>query len=134
MSKLEILNLTPHKITLVSADGDETTIEPSGTVARVSMKPGKKIECLMPDSNLSTLGKIPCDVYDPPTYGEVENLPSFKQGRICIVSMFCAQSMNPGIVAIRGDIYYPGTGPADEPIRDEDGRIIAVTRLIKAKG
>jgi hypothetical protein len=32
----------------------------------------------------------------------------------------------------RGDVVSPGTGPADGAVRDADGRIVAVTRLVRA--
>jgi hypothetical protein len=66
-------------------------------------------------------------LYAAPTWGEIEGLPSASDDTIYIVSMLVAQRC-----AGRRDVFCPGTGPNDGCIRDEKGRIQAVTRLIRA--
>jgi hypothetical protein len=113
-----IVNLTPHPITLRLADGDHTL--PSAGVARTASTPG-------------TLGErdfgfaSPVVVAEATTYGEVEGLPAPAPGVVYIVSAIVLSRCQG-----RNDVYGPGTGPADGAIRDESGRIVAVTRLIAA--
>jgi hypothetical protein len=110
---IKIVNLTPHAIVLRGSAGD-TTVPPSGTIARVSSTPGV----------LTERTGIPVPVAGPTTFGDVTGLPAPEDGTIYIVSGLVA-----GRVA-RSDVFAPGTGPADNPVRDEKGNIVAVTRLI----
>ncbi len=105
-----IVNLTPHSITLVDA-GVETTL-PSAGVARVASKP------------VQALGGV---FFSSTTFGDVEGLPAPEQGKVFVVSALVA-----GRCVGRADVFSPGTGPADGAIRDEKGQIKAVTRLIQA--
>lgn len=111
-----IVNLTPHELNLVSPDGETTTIQPSGQIARITSTPGQEL----------ALG-LSCRTFTSPTWGEVENLPEPQDGTIFIVSGIVA-----GRISGRPDVWSPGTGPRDEAIRDEKGRIIGVTRLIQS--
>jgi hypothetical protein len=111
-----IVNLTPHPITLRSPQGEDVVVPPSGTIARVSATPGA-----LKDEGL------PVPVAGPTIYGEVVGLPPPLEGCYYIVS-------NLVLAALRGsrpDVLAPGTGPGDNPIRDEGGRVIAVTRLVR---
>jgi hypothetical protein len=110
-----IKNLTPHPIVLRSGDTD-TTIAPSGTVARVSSTPGTVV---------GEVGGVP--IYSAPTWGEVLDLPATEAGVVLIVSAIVAARCSG-----RHDVVSPGTGPNDGAIRDDAGRIVAVTRLIAA--
>ncbi len=115
---MKLVNLTPHPITLRREDGTDVTIPPSGTVARCQATPGR----------LVTADGVPVPVAEPTTLGDVENLPEPQDGVVYITSMLVAQkaaSMG------RTDVLSPGTGPADNPVRDEQGRIVAVTRLVR---
>ena len=113
----QLVNLTPHAIVLRGADGD-TTVPPSGAVARVGSCPGQA----------RAVPGCPVLIQDPPAWGEVEGLPKPLSGTMYIVS---------GMVGARcperRDVVSPGTGPADGAIRDDAGRIVAVTRLVAAK-
>lgn len=113
-----LINLTQHDIVLRAADGNDTTIKPSGSVARVASTPG---------AITGHYAGVP--VYDAPTWGAVEGLPDPVGGIGYIVS---------GLVASRCpdriDVYSPGTGPNDGAIRNTAGQPIAVTRLISAAG
>lgn len=87
---------------------------PSGTVARVSTK---EVE----------IGTVVIEGVEVPVvaveYGTPEGLPP--EGTECIVSVLVRTAV-PG----RRGVYSPDTGPT--AVRDEAGRIVAVTRLIAA--
>ena len=106
-----LVNLTPHTIVLHVA-GEERIVPPTSPPARVASVPG------------AHLGDM---IYAAPTWGDVEGLPLPEAGVVYIVSMLVA-----GRCAGRTDVVSPGTGPSDAAVRDENGRIIAVTRLIQA--
>lgn len=114
---MKLINLTPHPIVIRAADSD-TTLAPSGTVARVSSIPGAVHE----------LPSFPCPVANPPVVGEVTGIPDAQDGVAYIVSGMVLSATD------RADVFGPGTGPADGAIRNEAGHIIAVTRLIAARG
>lgn len=114
-----IKNLTPHPLSLQLPDGSRTTIEPEPTPARVSSTPGPQ---LMGDYEA---WGIPC--HRAPSWGQVEGLPEPTTGVLLVVSSLVAARC-PG----RKDVFSPGTGPADNCVRDDSGRIVAVTRLIRA--
>jgi hypothetical protein len=96
---MNIINLTPHALNLVSPDGTNTTVPPSGTVARVTATPGA----------LETIPGIPVPIARPDTF--------------YIVSAMVGARVS------RSDVFTPGTGPSDNPIRNEKGQIVGVTRL-----
>ena len=108
-----LINLTPNPIT-IHGTSDVITVPPSGKVARVSSTPGVVRHIL------------PCGapVYTAPTFGVVEGLPDPTPGILYIVSAVVLSRC-----VGRDDVVGPGTGPADGAIRDEAGRITAVTRL-----
>ena len=119
---MKIVNLTPHPVTLVSASGVETVIAPEPNPVRVASTPGV---CL--DEEAAALG--PVALYSASTWGEVEGLPEPQPGTIYVVSGVVADRC-PG----REDVFHPATGPADGALRDESGRVRAVTRLKQAPG
>jgi hypothetical protein len=106
MSKF--VNLTPHEITF-----GINAIPASGQVARVASKPGEE------------LGN---GLWTAPQWGEVEGLPAPEPETIYIVSALVAGRVG----NTRDDVYSPGTGPADNAVRDPHGRIVGVTRLIRS--
>lgn len=111
---MNLINLTPHPIVLIQADGTQVTIPKSGQVARVSATPGQAV---------GSLGGVP--LFSATSYGPVEGLPPPKADTVYIVS---------GLVLSRcigrSDVVGPGTGPQDGAVRNEKGEIIGVTRLI----
>ncbi len=115
---VEFLNLTPHPICLRTADGGDLTIPPSGQIARVAQHPSETLY----------LAGFPVPVVTPPRFGAVEGLPEPEGGVAYLVSGLVL-SHTP---SDRGDVFAPATGPKDGAIRDADGRIIAVTRLVSA--
>jgi hypothetical protein len=115
--KIKIINLTPHAIVICYKNGEKTEIQSTGLV-RVTTFPGLPVGAIYKDMD----GLL----YASPTYGEVEGLPPRSRGTIYIVSTMVAQHC-----IGRPDVFSPGTGPNDNPIR-ENGKIVAVTRLIRA--
>ena len=119
-----LVNLTPHAIVLRDADGADHVVPPSGTVARVTAHPGA----------LSDIG-LPVPVASRTMYGAVEGLPVDRVGAwdcrpevLYIVSALVGAAVSH---QKRDDVVCPGTGPNDGAIRDEAGRIVAVTRLVR---
>lgn len=113
---MNLVNLTPHAIVLQAADGTETTVPASGTVARVQATAGT---AWMVDG-------MPIPVYGPTTYGAVEGIPPPVDGTAYIVSGMVLAATQ------RVDVFAPGTGPQDGAVRNERGQVRAVTRLIAA--
>ena len=112
-----LINCTPHAITLRAADGTDTVIPPSGTVARVSSTPGA----------LETVAGVPVPVAGCQTFGGVEGLPEPTPGTMVIVSALVLSALR----GSRPDVIGPGTGPNDAAVRNEKGHIVAVTRLVR---
>lgn len=113
MSKL--INLTPHAIMMVNGEGETIlTIEPSGTVARVTQ-------------STEQLAMVTIDGVDIPvtqnTYGELVNLPEEKAGVSLIVSAMVASA---GEKLGRKDLFIP-----NETVRNEKGQIIGCKSLGK---
>ena len=113
-----LVNLTPHHLVLRPEVGMDVVLPPSGTVARVSSTPGA----------LSTVPDIPVPVAGATTYGAVEGLPDAVEGTIYIVSALVLGALKG---TGRFDVLAPGTGPNDNPVRNEKGQIAAVTRLVR---
>lgn len=112
-----MLNLTPHPIALRLADGTTTTIPASGTIARVAMQ--ETVTAL-------TVAGVPVITRQP---GEITGLPpadDIATAGGAIVSAMVLSAIPAGTACI----YAPDTGHT--AIRDEAGRIIAVTRLVSA--
>lgn len=104
---MEIKNLTPHAITFVGEDNSPImVIEPSGQLARVSCK-------------TEVTGSIMGIPTTETVYGDVEGLPTPKNGTIYIVSSLVAQRCKD-----RNDVFIP-----NESIRDDKGRIIGCRSL-----
>lgn len=113
---MTLVNLTPHDIVLAHASGERTTLPPSGTVARVAVEyvpvPGwHRGNCALPVVR--------------PHYGEVAGLPPPGEDTVYIVSGLVLSRC-----AGRTDVVGPDTGPT--AVRDDGGRIVAVTRLVAA--
>jgi hypothetical protein len=110
---MNIINLTPHPIVLRAPDGTDTVVPPSAAVARVQATPGA----------LETLPGLPVPIARPDTFGAVEGLPDPAPDTVFIVSAMVGGRIG------RPDVFTPGTGPADSPVRNDKGQIVAVTRL-----
>ena len=106
-----MINLTLHAITLRLPDGQDVTLQPSGTVARVSML----------EEIVGTVAGLPLIRRRP---GPVIGLPDGDGP--CIVSSMVLAALPAGTPGV----YAPDTGPT--AIRDERGLVVAVTRLVGA--
>jgi hypothetical protein len=105
-----IINLTPHDIVLRTANGD-VTIPASGTIARVATVDTDTGDTV---SGLPVIRR---------SFGDVTGLPA--DDTPVIVSAMVLAAV-PG----RRNTFAPDTGPT--AIRDDAGRIVAVTRLVAA--
>ncbi|RMG02005.1 MAG: hypothetical protein D6735_10970 [Acidobacteria bacterium] len=111
---MNIINLTPHKITVIIEDerGNPIVQEyyPSGIVARVNSTQAE----LMRVNGIPVVKTV---------FGDVENLPDRADDTIYIVSSIVAQA----VAGKRDDVVAPDTGPT--ALRDEAGKIVGVTRF-----
>lgn len=116
-----IVNLTPHPLHLRNAQGVTTIIPPAThlPVPRVDNQPGNKVA-----DEFSPFGGI-CDEFTGDTPGQVIDLPDSQHGVVYIVSGMVGDCLDR---QSRPDIFVPGTGPKDNPVR-EKGQIVAVTRV-----
>lgn len=107
----KLVNLTPHAITLMDDDTNNICIiEPSGDIARVSVRTERTETLAFNDMALATSKSV---------YGEVEGLPDETDGVAYVVSSLVAQR-----VPERNDVFIP-----NESVRDEKGRIIGCKSL-----
>lgn len=103
-----------------------TLSPPSGAICRVSATDSSLIEsAICPDFQFR---QVP--IFSAPNFTCIENLPVPEEGKIFIVSGFVAAAMRAAGMD-RPDVVVPGTGPKDNCIR-ENGRIVAVTRFVRA--
>ena len=103
---MNIINLTPHAINIINGD-TATKIDPSGTVARVS------VQVVATDNPMLYTQQ----------YGDVQDLPAPQDNTIYIVSALVLAR-----VPNRTDIYAPLTAQA---IRNDTGQIIGVPGLVR---
>ena len=104
---MNFVNLTPHALNIVQADGSVYTLPPSGQVARVATT--RTVVNLVDD----------IEIYET-QFGEVEGLPERNGQNLFIVSALVAQRAN------RADVYSPG-----ELVRDGDGKVIGCRGLTR---
>lgn len=106
--KTEILNLTPHPLTLVGEDGT-LTVPASGQVARLAVT---RTACAPVTFDGVTLP------VSRPTMGDIVGLPAPAPGVILVVSALVAEA------AGRADVMSPG-----ELLRDTTGAVIGARGL-----
>lgn len=102
----KLINLTPHVLNLIAADGSIVDIQPSGNQARVS-------------STSDVVATINGINVTQSTWGDVTGLPDAQDGVILIVSRMVKDR-----VPDRSDVLVPGA-----PVRDADGKIIGANGL-----
>jgi len=109
----KIVNLTPHPIRVKIDDETEVVFPPSGTIPRVETieTPSEEID------GIPTVTR---------KLGQVVGLPDPQKGVFFLVSSLVFEASD------RSDLLCPDTGKTC--IRDGNGNIIAVTRLIKKGG
>lgn len=109
------VNLCPHEITLRDVNGDDVTVAPSGTVARVSTT----------TTTTRTLGGLPVRVK---VLGDVVGLPDPDGVHVFIVSGVVRSALQEK-GSTRDDVVAPATGPDDGAVRMRSGHVVAVTQL-----
>jgi hypothetical protein len=109
------VNLTPHDITLRDPNGDDVTVAPSGTVARVSTS----------TTTTRVLAGLPVRVK---VLGAVVGLPDPDGVSVFIVSGAVRGALQEK-GSSRADVVAPATGPHDGAIRNDAGHVVAVTQL-----
>ena len=105
MSKINIVNLTPHTISLYNNDQVEV-LKSYGTA-----------RCVEERKNLDFINEIPVVKL---SYGEVYGLPEEKENTIYIVSYIVLRALNNS----RNDVFT-----VTDTVRDNDGRIIGFRAL-----
>lgn len=111
---MPLINCTPHAIVLQTAEGERIHLPASGTLARIATIP----------SAATVQPGVLVPVKSATLFGPVEGLPPPAPGVWYIVSGLVASRC-----AHRTDVLSPGTGPNDNPIR-ENGQVVAVTCLL----
>jgi len=106
---VEIVNLTPHPLTIERTDGTVAAIPATGAVARLAVtreaRPAVK----------TAVGEF---AVSAPKLGAIEGLPEPQSGKIYVVSAIVADA------AKRADVFSPG-----ELLRDAEGKIIGARGL-----
>lgn len=105
---VNLVNLTPHALTILPRAGEAVSLPPSGQVARVTTA----------RAVVETIGGI--DVFAT-TFGEVTDLPAPQVGVVFIVSAIVAGHPS---VRGRGDVVSPG-----ELVRGADGQPVGCRGL-----
>lgn len=105
---MNFINLTPHAITIFDND-NKTTINPSGIIARVSVK----------NTLVKTIYNVPRINLYKETTGEVINLPETKEDTGYIVSLAIRKA-----VPNRNDLFSP-----TELVRDNNGNVLGCNGL-----
>jgi hypothetical protein len=104
---MKLINLTPHTLTIVGADGSTVrNIPPSGTIAR----------CAVTRRQVGAVDGIPINRTD---FGAVDGLPDPQPDTHFIVSALVAQA-----VPSRRDVLI-----TDDAVRDDAGRIVGCRAL-----
>lgn len=113
---VEIVNLTPHDITLFVGDAS-ISIPPSGQIARVSEIPSQEEpRAILFQGNLVQIRTT--------TWGPVVGLPAPQSGTLYVVSGIvkdAVKSVNP----LRTDVVSPDTGLG--VVRTSEGKIAGTT-------
>ena len=98
---VNLVNLTPHAVNFITADGVQVNVAPEGIIARLEQH----------DVLSRWIGRIP--VYKT-EYGQVQNLPDPQPDTIYIVSGMVLNKVNG-----RDDVLSPGS-----LIRNDEGQVI----------
>lgn len=113
-TKVTLVNLTPHAVSLIVGDGGSVTIPPSGIVCRAAST-SKDIAAIETGVGLIPVRRI--------EYGRPEGLPAPAPNTVYIVSALAAQ-------AIRA--YHPERDDVvvvADAVRDEAGRVVGAKAL-----
>lgn len=126
------VNLNPHPLRL-RRDAANTVAEPLADDVVVLPRLGADGKPAPARVSTTAGGPLPpfdgVAVFDRTTYGAVEGLPDPAPDTIYLVSALVGGRPE---VASRDDVFIPGTGPRDGTVRDTNGQVYAVTRLVRA--
>jgi hypothetical protein len=106
---VEVVNLTPHPLTIERTDGTIAAIAATGQVARLAVT--REVRPVVK----TTAGEF---AVFAPQLGEIEGLPDPQAGKIYVVSALVADA------AKRPDVFSPG-----ELVRDGEGKIVGARGL-----
>ena len=111
---MQLVNLTPHKITIINADGGVThEIAPSGVIARAA-------STVVDDGTVDGVPIVRT------TFGQVEGLPEPSSETMYIVSSLTVSAARRS-GRTTDDLLIPG-----RMVRDEDGVILGCQALSRA--
>lgn len=111
---MELINLTPHPLTLLGPDGTVLLNQaPDGPMARCTEDRREVGTVALPGGAAVPLRTV--------GFGTVTGLPAPRDGVLYVVSRATAEA------AGRDDVVYP-----EEQVRDGDGRIIGCRALARA--
>lgn len=114
ISMKNVINLTPHDVVIVDADGAEIKRYPTaGPMVRVNTLD-------VPLESVDGVSVVRTE------YTDVTGLPDTQPNTVILVSVLVAQALK----GSRADVYTPDTGPKSV-VRDDQGRIIGVQRLMQ---
>ena len=106
---INLINCTPHSITVTDMNGLETTFQPSGMVARVEM-------------NTQTVGNVDGFELTKNVVGSVTGIPNeIEENTFYIVSAMVLANSN------RTDLVAPDTNRA---VRNDRGHIVSVPGFV----
>jgi hypothetical protein len=113
-------NMTPHAIVIETQTG-AVIIPPTGSVVRIEMEESEEGFVVVGDLKVPFITRTPGRVIGLPTDGEE-----------CVVSTMVLDALraNPPEGLALETVFAPDTGKT--AIRDDGGRIVAVTRLVGA--
>jgi len=123
----QVVNTTPHALTIIGDDGISRSIAPSGKVIRVATKSG---------GQSATLGdvEIPlfdADITDGVTLVDGDTTTDFNEIPQNENTLYIVSGMVGAKLKHRHDIFVPMTSPSDKPIRNDKGHIVAVRGIKK---
>ena len=104
---MNLVNLTPHAVTIVLPSGDTVTLPPSGTVARCS-------------TSSEVVGEVNGIPVSRVSYGEVVGLPEMTP-----YTRFVVSGLVRSAVPHRGDVFSPG-----DLVRDAGGNVVGCRGLV----
>lgn len=120
---MQLINLTSNRICLADDSGQITlTLEPSGEIAQIEHRRPQQIYDL-------TSVPVPVCAHRAPSDGWLVGLPPAQEGVAYLVPVECLEAAGR---LRRYDVFAPDTGPGSGCLRDGDGQILAVRRLIAA--
>lgn len=117
---MQLVNMTPDPIPYIDTNGQRHVLEPSGQLVRV----------MRISRGQSTVDTGIIDIWRRDRL-EILGLPEERpRDTVFIVSREVAEAIHCSTYPlVRHDLLTPGLAPHDEPLRDENGQLIAVTRF-----